>query len=422
MRVRDPMFGLWRFAPRSTASQIAHRLSLCYSRHMARKPVQRSLPTLSSLHPRFREVDPRQNVSAVIATMLRETIERVRTPRTIPFYSVREAAAFFGVSSRTMANVYERLEAEGLLTRIRSSQTVLPGRRLQSRHPVRGVVGIPIALPAFVFGTTLRSFYIRFEEELRRQHFVADLIFYREEDEARHPAELVERVLEHQLDFVLWVAPSKAVASVMQQLQDGGIQLVIVSDGKARFLREQYFVDLERGITDGLAAWQADGIQTVAVLGPDDALGRWEIAIVTRLLKRRGMKHEVFTLGDAETAQQLDELACRSGQGVVLVPHHWYESLCDQFPDKMERLFRSCPVLLMQGALAHGYFRGKHLLVDSVTWPYEQMARRIARDISERKVATTTRLATFSTRWQPRLNLGNFSRELWTGPWVAWDE
>ena len=71
---------------------------------MARKPVLRSLPSLRSLHPRFRGVDPQQNVSAVIAEILRGTIERVRQPHSTPFYSVREAAAFFGVSSRTMAN------------------------------------------------------------------------------------------------------------------------------------------------------------------------------------------------------------------------------------------------------------------------------------------------------------------------------
>jgi len=332
----------------------------------------------------------------------------------MPFYSMRDAAAFFGVSSRTMATIYERLESEGLLTRVRSSQTILPGRKLQSRHPVRGVVGIAIALRSFIYGTGLRSFYIRLEEELRRQHFVADFIFYQQEDELEHPAELAERLLEHQLDFLFWVAPLETAVPVIQRLRDGGIQLVIVGDGKARYPREQYFVDLGRGIADGLTAWLKDGINSVVVLLPGTRCERREIEVVCRFLQRRRIRYEMIALPDAEAARRLTQLASKSGTGVIFFPYKWYESLCNQFPQTMEKLFQSRRAMLVQGVVAHEYFRGKPVFADGVTWPYNQMAKRIARDISARKIDTTERLATFHTLWEPRVDLGKVNKEIET--------
>ena len=59
----------------------------------------------------------------------------------------------------------------------------LPGLEVLHQHfqgfspDENKVVGLPVYSPGFVFGTYLRSFYIRLEEELRRFNFVADFIF-----------------------------------------------------------------------------------------------------------------------------------------------------------------------------------------------------------------------------------------------------
>ncbi|MBI4023537.1 MAG: hypothetical protein HY360_01060 [Verrucomicrobia bacterium] len=48
----------------------------------------------------------------------------------------------------------------------------------------------------------------------------------------------------------------------------------------------------------------------------------------------------------------MKRLTTRPSTAVVLTPHRWYRSLCDQFPRVMARLFQSCRVLLPQGAPA----------------------------------------------------------------------
>src|SRR6187402_3603003 len=53
----------------------------------------------------------------------------------------------FGVLLNTAAMVYRRLDREGLLTRVRGSQTMMAARVLRPRFAVRGVVCMPIWLP-----------------------------------------------------------------------------------------------------------------------------------------------------------------------------------------------------------------------------------------------------------------------------------
>jgi len=384
---------------------------------MGRHRVIRQLPPLPEIAGHPVGFQPQEGCVQLLAGRLRSIARQTRRDKSHPFYAMREVAHHFRVSIPTVARAYKLLEDEGLLTRIRGSQTLLPGKKLQPRHPIRGVVGIAVALPTFLYGISSRLLYIRLEEELRHRRFVADFIFYRLEDESQHLPELVQRLLEHQLDIVLWFAPDKCVIPAMLQLQDGGIQLLCIGDGKARYPREQYYFDIWCGITDGIKAWQKEGIDYIAIFGPE--YGRWkpETEIKTRVLESVGIRHDMYIVSDAETAMHLKRLTRRPRTGVILFQHHWYESLCDKFPQIMEKLFRSCRVMLGQGAVVHGFFEGKQVFADSVTWPHDQVAGRIAQDISSGKIATTERLATFLTCWQPRVDLGKIHEEHWMGSW-----
>jgi len=377
---------------------------------MARKPVSRTLPGLQSLYPQFNGFPPIENKTTAIVHALREIIVRVRMERTVPFYSIREIGGFFGVSYKTVAQAYEKIEAEGLLTRVRGSQTLMQGSKLAPSRPVRGVVGIPVYLPAFFFGSHGRTLFLQLETELRRHHFVADFIFYRHAEQT--DPELAERILEHHLDLVVWWVPGSELMPTIQRLRDGGCRQVIITDGRAHFPVEGYGYDVMQAFTQGLAGWQRDGIRSVVLMRSQEKQSFVEAGILARVLGLLKLDYSVVVSPDAVVPAHVRQLSRRKNLGVIFLRHSWYESLCQQFPDVMEGMFRGHRVLLAQGPVFHPLFSGKNILVDSVNFDSGEIARRIARDISTQKVWERERLATFFARWDARVDLGKVSRDI----------
>ena len=77
------------------------------------------------------------------------------------FHPVRTVAKHFDVPVSLTARVYEQLENEGLLTRIRGSKTLLQGRSSGRHFSVLGFVGMPGAMSAFVAYQDYRMFFVR---------------------------------------------------------------------------------------------------------------------------------------------------------------------------------------------------------------------------------------------------------------------
>jgi hypothetical protein len=375
---------------------------------MARKPVSRSLPSLQQLHPRFRGFAPTDNASEAVLRLLRETASRVRGDAEAAFYAVREATAFFGVPYKTVQRAYQRLAAEGLLRLVRGSRTLVRSQRLQPRHPILGVVGVPVLLASFLFGSAGRLFFMTLERELRRRHFVADFLFYRDEDEG-HP-DLAEHFIEHDLDILLWMSPQASAMPTILTLLDGGVAAVIVSDGKAVFPREQYRVDLERAYGEAVADWRNGGITDVEIWAPAAGWDEHILHTFHRALRRAAMPAAVHRMADAAVPSRIRALRRRRHTGVALISHQWYDGLCAQFPGAMETLFRQQRVLLTQGPLYHPGFAGRHICCDAIRMDHERMATRIATDIASGRTNTTATLATFPMTYSPRTNLGAVQR------------
>ncbi|MBI4023557.1 MAG: hypothetical protein HY360_01160 [Verrucomicrobia bacterium] len=377
---------------------------------MARKPVTRSLPALRNACPHFRGFAPKDNRVEQIVKFLEGVIERIRRNHPISFYSMRETAKHFGVSLKTVGDAYTRLEAQGQITCLRGSQTLIQGYKLQPRHSIRGVVGLPVFLPGFMIGTVWRTLFMRLEAELRRRHFVADFIFYREQDEGS--PDLGERMVAHKLDTIFWWAPSKALAPILHRLLDGGIQVVVVSNGQGHFPREQYFLNLERAYEEGIVSWRRKGISSVTILNSTTPTLRQDSNLVIRILQQQQIAFSTLEVSNAEIVPCINRLARKSNHGVILPVHAWYEQLCFQYPQAMEKLFRGCRTLLMQESVYQPYFCGKNVRVDSIRFDCEKITKRIARDISSQRTNTSERLATFYTSWAPDIDLGSVSRDI----------
>lgn len=236
---------------------------------MNRIQTPRKLPPLRKVLPDFRRLSKEHTQIFALLDNLRRVASRLQTNKAQPFYSTREAAAFFGVSQPAVARVYRELEAEGLLARRRSSLTMLAPRDIHPRAPVRGVVGVPIWSYGHSHFSDWRLFFMRLEEHLRRHAFVADFIFF-QRDDPRLP-EQANRFLDHELDALLWLYPIPTYTSLLLQLADQGVAVAVVSDQYSRFPFPTYGVTWSNAVQHALTEWRNQGIRRVGVVGATPA-------------------------------------------------------------------------------------------------------------------------------------------------------
>lgn len=377
---------------------------------MSRKKVTRTLPPLDGMFRGFPGFPPSENHTAALEQTLRDVILRNRQVHEQPFYAIREVASFFRINYRTVARVYSRLEEGGLLRLVRGSCTMMRGKVLTPTHPVLGVVGVPVLLPSFIFGTAGRAFYSGLEKELRKRHFVADFIFYREDEES-HP-DLAERFREHNLDILFWMSPDASAALTVLAMLDSGVAVVIVNDGKGHFEREQYRLDLEGAYGEALADWQSRGVRHIELWTPDSRQDHHILQSMERVLSNGKLPFATHRLRDTDVPARLKAISRKQDTGVILVSHQWYDGLCAQYPESMKRLFMNHRVLLPQGPLYHPGFTGHDIFADTIQLDHHIMASRIASDIASQRTDSGKLLATFRTRYHPHTNLGAVKRDI----------
>jgi DNA-binding transcriptional MocR family regulator len=133
---------------------------------MVRKQVIHALPSLQEYVDAFHALDPQTNRQAAILTLLRKAAEKMQGDGSRAFYSMRQITSLFQLPLRTVAIAYEQLEKEGLLNRMRGSQTILEGCSASPRDPVRAIVGLPIWLHAIVVSPYSRGLYFELEERV----------------------------------------------------------------------------------------------------------------------------------------------------------------------------------------------------------------------------------------------------------------
>lgn len=378
---------------------------------MARKPVQRTIPSLNALHPGFGGIGKADNQAAALLKFLRDTILRVQPTQPMPFYSMLDVADFCGVSYRTVARAYAKLEAEGLMTRIRGSQTLVLPRRPQPVHPVRGVVGVLIWMPGFLTFGDWRSFFVLLEDALRQRHFAADLIFYRQGEEVG--SHFPERVLVHHPDHVIWFCPDVSDRPPMELFRDAGVQLTVLADRAVEFPGRVYRLSWEAALEKGLREWRSLGIQRLEIPVPHgtERPGTSCTHVLPKWLDRLRFAHSFPSLPreDADRGAYVDALGQSPSVGVVFDEDSWYESLCNSAPHAMLRLFRRCRVMIMRRVV----FAGVHLndaFVDALAMDWRDIALRIAHGLESRSTRRADDAHTFHARWCPRAPISQFAQ------------
>lgn len=369
---------------------------------MARKPVSRELPPPEQLLHEFQGFDDSRSKQTALTTHLRKVARRLQKTKAHPFYSMREVVEQFKVPLRTVALAYEALEHEGILNRRRSSQTLLVGKKISPRKVVRAVVGIPVWLHAMVVSPYSRVLNIELEDRLRHHGFVADLIFFRSE-EISSP-DFAQRLIEHNLDYVLWHTPHPHAIDVLRSLQDHGVRQILIQpiDSQLHIALPSYLQDWQVAYRTMADAWRDVGIRHVIIPDPVYLPSKRAKTVIANTLTSCGMTVH-FVEGNAVSLLTAASGYAPSECAVAFIDQEGADTICSEEPVLIEKLIQTCRVGFCRGPIRLPYFNHRDARIDTIRFSASEIATRIASDLSETLASTHQVLHTFEARYIPQV-------------------
>ena len=349
---------------------------------MARVIIQRNLPPLKKVLGNFAGYPPGKSRQQVIVDVLRLAAMKLISTKPQPFYSMRDASVFFRASIETINRVYKILEKEGLVSRIRSSHTILVGKKVFPREAVRGIVGIPIWLQSMVLLVYTQTLVMELEERLRRVGYVADFIFHPIRGEESDP-EFAERLLRHQLDVAIIHSPSQLSLPNLLTLRERGVRLMVVTDKTWDWQPPGviYFKDAVPGLEEMVARWHHLGIRKAWFWHPlDTSLLKGGSELLGPILAR----HRIEMIPTTESPQQLGQILRSRGRrraDSAIVFGLENEEICNYFPQEIEQLAQMVRLGFIWGASRAPYLRWRKVPVDIVDLDPLEVASRLAADV-----------------------------------------
>src|ERR1700719_3195667 len=155
--------------------------------------------------PRGSILKPGHNKTASLLEVLRSLAVKNQREQPRVFYSLREVAKRFKMPVSTVTKVYHDMEQEGLLSRVRSSKTILNGLRHNRRVSVRGLVGLPVLTAHFIAIQEYRTFFISIRRELWSRGFATTMVFFRTHEAV--DGTLSDQLKSLEVDTAMWLTP-----------------------------------------------------------------------------------------------------------------------------------------------------------------------------------------------------------------------
>jgi hypothetical protein len=362
---------------------------------MGRTRVVRDLPTLGEILGGSRGFAHGECREARIQSLLIPAIRQLRRANRRPFYPLREVAAFFRVSLRTVERVYRQLETQGLIFCARGSMTVIRPRASVPRIPVRAVVGLLVWYPGFILFPEWQQFFLGLEAELRRQRFATDLIFFGQGEEL-HPR-FAKRVVDRNPDYVFWFCPDPGDRPVLAAFRDAGMPAIVLTTLPG-IIPGRYHLSLAAAYRAGLEAWLQDGIRRVTMWRVSRAPA--EGGVQEAWGQRPGV-----TLEPATTQADLfSTVRVPSTTGVVFEDDMALHRLCGSRPHDMLGLVRRTRVMIAKAIRLWASDR-RDDRVDLIFVPWLQIARQIGRDFGRETMIAGGPPIRFEAEWRPRVPL-----------------
>ncbi|HYE07338.1 MAG TPA: hypothetical protein VEL07_17620 [Planctomycetota bacterium] len=366
---------------------------------MARRKVHRDVPPLARLFAGHAGFPAGANRSALLLESLRGAALRVRRSQPRAFYAMRDVAAFFAVPLPTVSRAYRALEDEGLLSRLRSSMTMVRPRRARPRARLRAVVGLPVWQQGFLELRDWRAFFIELEEQLRRSQFVGDLLFY-EHDRRFHRA-FPDRLWAHRLDVLLWFMPLPEHYPIIEAMTDRGVTAIVVSgpDETEPCPWTRYRVSWRRALASAAREWSSEGVHGVRLMRPTREPTRSQAALCADVgVAAQSWRSE--PLGDG-IEDYLRRLVALPRTALVLDDDLMCAGLCRLAPSLMADLLRRHRVLVTREIDLPRYHAGD-ARCDGALIDWQRLVRRIVADLKTETLPAAGAPVTIEARWLPR--------------------
>jgi len=279
---------------------------------------------MAQLFPGFVSLEENRSKLNQIADWLRPAILAHRTSHNLKFYSTRQIATFFAVSQNTAALVIKDLEKEGLLRRVRGSQTLLLGTQIITPSPIRAVAGLLLWKFADRFSGWHSGLTQTLGEVLWPENIAFDIIPHYDLGEKRR--DLDDVLKRHTLNFAIWPFPFRHHRDHLLRLQDRGIRNLVIGlepevEGKTVPGPPDLIVEIAEAYRHTLNYWKEDHeIRRVLVVRPREFEPRGRIEFFAKLATEMGFDCQIVNSSYSLPAQLVaSEKKCI---GIALLDEH----------------------------------------------------------------------------------------------------
>ncbi|MBE2204718.1 MAG: hypothetical protein IAE94_10305 [Chthoniobacterales bacterium] len=376
---------------------------------MARRALLKDLPPLEEVFASFPGFQDGFSRQQTLINALRDCAKKLQRDQSRHFYSVREISHHFSIPLRTTALAFETLDIEGLLHRIRGAHTLLTGRNFVSRKPVNGVVGLPIWLTSMITSPFQCAFQSEMDEHLRTRGFVADTIFFNA-GEDRDP-DFANRLLRHNLDFLIWQSPDPLSSHVLMTVREHGIRLILIqsTESSLGIPSRNYLCDWQPAYRQMASHWKSQGIRRVLIPTPPQLLHRRAAKMLASILEEHRM--EVLTMEPDE--KSLSSRCARSPKAssqpvrdvLAFVDFSTADHLCNGYPDLIENLSRRSLLAFCHGPVRVPQLSARRICVDLVHLDPKELAQAVVKDLSDPRQTHEGLRKTFTAEFIPQIIL-----------------
>lgn len=371
-------------------------------------PTHTHTHTLPRL-PKRLSLKKNEQPGVALFKLLRRVALSNRRAQPQTFYSLREVAQNFHLSVSRVSGVFLRLEEGGLLGKVRSSRTILHGRKDGRNLHVRGVVGLPVSSFRFSAFADYRALIIEVRRRLRRQGFMPAAVFF---DRQEAPGGFVaERLLEARADAVIWFSPDWECQESVAVLRDAGARIVGVSDWVPAAIRCRYEIGREKALRAILQSWRAAGlISTVVVCEP-----RWRSAVGEERYRAASegalLRSETVVVDESHLKRSLALLARRENQGILLTRSA--AAFCAlREPAALWELMQKRRVALLEGPINLLFAGAPAVPVDLIAVDWQTVAARIVSDLINQAVWKKSDPVLFHAAAHLRIPLNRYCHEI----------
>lgn len=373
---------------------------------MARKKVSRTLsrlPSSSGLGASDHRTDR-------LLEILRSVAVKNQKEQPQPFYAVRDVAKQFRVPLSTVSQIYQHLESEGLLSRVRSSKTILHGLHYNRRLSVRAFVGIPASLSAFVTIQDYRMFFIRIRRELRLRGFATAMPFF-EPEELRNSA-LSDRLKKYEVDTVIWFQPPRTAKETVLRLADTGIRILGVCEEESS-LPCRYHIQREPAIRRLFNEWKTRFNATkVVLIESHEHRTVTNDVLVEYILDDLQIDRVVILFKGERSERFLRDLQKMKVDGVIFSSSALASMFSFRHPDGMTDLLKSHRVAFVGGPINMPFARVPKACIDLITVNWQLVAKAIVDDLISQEAFTRSGPTVFEAEAYSRVPLNHFAQNI----------